>query len=94
VICLGPATRAGCNAVCVNVNMPCRGCMGPTAAVMEQGASMLSAIASIYQISEGESDLGEGDIDKIMSQILDPMGCFYRFSLPKSQLGRVVKDSE
>jgi F420-non-reducing hydrogenase small subunit len=94
VICLGPATRAGCGAVCTGVNVPCRGCMGPTAAVTEQGASMLSAIASIYSISDKETDITEEEIEKIMDQILDPLGCFYRFSLPKSQLGRVVKDTE
>ncbi|HUV06962.1 MAG TPA: oxidoreductase [Spirochaetia bacterium] len=92
IICLGPATRAGCAAVCTAVNMPCRGCMGPTAAVTEQGASMLSAIGSIYSISEKESELPEEEIERIVSHILDPLGCFYRFSLPKSQLGRVVQD--
>ena len=94
IICLGPATRAGCEAVCTSANMPCRGCMGPTAAVTEQGASMLSALASVYGLTDKESELGEDDIDKLMANILDPLGCFYRFSLPKSQLGRVVKDKE
>jgi F420-non-reducing hydrogenase small subunit len=92
IICLGPATRAGCDAVCTETNMPCRGCMGPTASVTEQGASMLSALASVYGMTAKEAEMSEEDIDKLMSQILDPLGCFYRFSLPKSQLGRVVKD--
>jgi len=94
IICLGPASRAGCGAVCTAVNMPCRGCMGPTAAVTEQGASMLSAIASVYGTVDNETEIPEEEIDRIMSHILDPLGCFYRFSLPKSQLGRVVKDTE
>jgi F420-non-reducing hydrogenase small subunit len=94
VICLGPATRAGCAAVCTETNMPCRGCMGPTAAVTEQGASMLSALASVYGLTDRESEMGEEEIDKLMSNILDPLGCFYRFSLPKSQLGRVVSDTK
>jgi F420-non-reducing hydrogenase small subunit len=94
IICLGPATRAGCGAPCTAVNMPCRGCMGPTAQVTEQGASMLSAIASILNISDKETELSEEEIEKIMDQILDPLGCFYRFSLPKSQLVRVVKDKK
>jgi F420-non-reducing hydrogenase small subunit len=94
IICLGPATRAGCGAVCTETNMPCRGCMGPTAAVTEQGASMLSALASVYGLTDRESEMSEGEIDKLMSNILDPLGCFYRFSLPKSQLGRVVSDTK
>jgi F420-non-reducing hydrogenase small subunit len=94
VICLGPATRAGCSAVCTETNMPCRGCMGPTAAVTEQGASMLSALASVYGLTDRESEIEEEEIDKLMSNILDPLGCFYRFSLPKSQLGRVVVDTK
>ena len=34
---------------CVKANMPCRGCFGPPPGVADQGAKMLSAIASIYQ---------------------------------------------
>jgi len=94
ILCLGPATRAGCGAVCTETNMPCRGCMGPTAAVTEQGASMLSALASVYGLTDRESEMSEEEIDKLMSNILDPLGCFYRFSLPKSQLGRVVSDTK
>jgi F420-non-reducing hydrogenase small subunit len=92
ILCLGPATRAGCGAVCTETNMPCRGCMGPTAAVTEQGASMLSALASVYGLTDRESEVSEEEIDKLMGSVIDPLGFFYRFSLPKSQLGRVVVD--
>jgi coenzyme F420-reducing hydrogenase gamma subunit len=30
-ICLGPITRAGCDAVCINSKLPCYGCRGPAA---------------------------------------------------------------
>jgi len=92
VLCLGPATRAGCDAVCTKVNMPCRGCMGPTGAVSEQGGSMLSAISSLYGLTDRETEMSEEQIEKLMSQILDPLGFFYRYSLPKSELGRVVEE--
>jgi len=94
ILCLGPATRAGCGAPCIEANMPCRGCMGPTSIVMDQGCSMLSAIASILGISENEIELSEEDIEKFVSQMKDPLGCFYRFSLPKSLLRKAVKDRE
>ncbi|RKZ19618.1 oxidoreductase [bacterium] len=92
ILCLGPATRAGCGAPCIEANMPCRGCMGPTSRVMDQGGSMLSAIASILGIREDEIEISEEEIEKLVSQIKDPLGCFYRFSLPRSLLRRVVED--
>lgn len=92
VICLGPATRAGCGAKCIEANMPCRGCLGATSAAIDQGGSMLSAITSILAISDKETELSEEDIEKLVSQIKDPLGTFYRFSMPKSLLRRTVKE--
>jgi F420-non-reducing hydrogenase small subunit len=87
IICLGPATRSGCGATCINANMPCRGCMGPTKRVSDHGAKMMSAIASILGI-EDEEELEEDEVKKIIDQIVDPAGTFYRFSLPASILRR------
>lgn len=87
IICLGPATRSGCGERCINANMPCRGCMGPTREVMDQGAKGLSAIASILGI-EGEEKMTDQDVQKLIDQIVDPAGTFYRFSLPASLLKR------
>ena len=47
LLCLGPATRAGCEALCVHGNMPCTGCCGAPGRVRDQGAKALSAIASL-----------------------------------------------
>ena len=83
-VCMGPATRGGCGAACVEANMPCSGCFGPTSRVKDQGAKMLSAIASQVQAKD------ESSIDKTLASIPDPVGTFYRYALPKSLLRRKV----
>jgi F420-non-reducing hydrogenase small subunit len=84
VICMGPATRGGCEAVCVQGNMPCTGCFGPTSRVKDQGAKILSSIASNVGPRE------EGAIDQVLAGIPDPVGTFYRYGLAKSLLRRKV----
>ncbi|MCU0860139.1 MAG: oxidoreductase [Thermoplasmata archaeon] len=92
IICIGPATRAGCGAMCPNAQMPCRGCMGPTRAVTDQGASMLSAVSSLLNITDSEAKLSEEQIMELMLQVKDPLGTFYAFTLPKSPIKRVVTE--
>ena len=87
VICLGPATRSGCGETCIRANMPCRGCFGPVDGVLDQGARSLSMLASILGV-EGEEKITEEDVKKLIDQIADPAGTFYRFSLPASLLRR------
>ena len=87
IICLGPATRSGCGERCIKANMPCRGCFGPVDGVADQGAKALSMIASILGL-EGEEKLSEENAQKLVNQIVDPAGTFYRFSLPASLLRR------
>ncbi len=82
VLCLGPATRAGCEAVCVQGNMPCTGCFGPTSRVKDQGAKALSAIAATVASNDA------AEIERILSAIPDPVGTLYRYSLPASLLRR------
>ncbi|MGA3218125.1 MAG: oxidoreductase [Acidimicrobiales bacterium] len=82
LVCLGPATRAGCQAVCVTANMPCTGCMGPTSRVSDYGAKALSAIASLLGANEAD------EVEARMAEIVDPVGTFYRYSLPASLLHR------
>ena len=82
IICCGPATRGGCGMRCVKANMPCRGCFGPPDGVADQGAKMLSAIASIY---DGETP---EEINKMLDEVVDPAGTFYRFGMADSMLKR------
>jgi F420-non-reducing hydrogenase small subunit len=80
IVCLGSATRSGCEAACVRANMPCTGCSGPTSRVKDQGAKMLSALCSNLAPKD------EGAIDQVLSGIPDPVGTFYRYGLAKSLL--------
>ena len=82
ILCMGPATRGGCGALCINANMPCRGCFGPPAGVTDQGAKLISAIASIYEAKTDE------EIAKMVEEFADPAGTFYRFGLADSLLRR------
>ena len=87
IICMGPATRAGCGERCINVNMPCRGCFGPPKSVKDQGAKFLSALTSIIDAEDEE------EIKTILEGVLDPTGLFYMYSLPSSVRAR-FRDSE
>ncbi len=82
LLCMGPATRAGCDAACPEGNMPCTGCSGPTSRVRDQGAKALSSIASLVDSNEEQA------IEKILSAIPDPVGTVYRYGLPASLLHR------
>jgi F420-non-reducing hydrogenase small subunit len=82
IICCGPATRGGCGMRCLEANMPCRGCFGPPPGVVDQGAKLVSAIASIYQ---GDS---QADIARMVAEMVDPAGTFYRFGLANAMLKR------
>jgi len=80
VVCLGPATRAGCEALCISGNMPCTGCFGPTGRVKDFGGKALSSIASLMVGREEE------ELDRAVEQLPDPAGTFYRYCLPSSVL--------
>jgi F420-non-reducing hydrogenase small subunit len=90
IVCMGPATRGGCEARCVNANMPCTGCGGPCPGVAEQGSAMISALSTVLGI---ESEKGEGyDPAEFVDQLKDPLGTFYKYSLPASIISRRVKN--
>lgn len=82
VLCMGPATRAGCGYRCIKGNAPCRGCYGPTDGVTDPGAKMMSAVAGIIDEKEPE------EISRVLEDLADPAGTFYRFSLPVSLIRR------
>lgn len=90
IICMGPATRGGCGAQCINANMPCTGCGGPCPEAIEQGSSMISALSTILGLaSEKEEDF---DPEPILESIKDPAGTFYKYALASSIINRRVKE--
>ena len=83
LVCCGIATRAGCGALCPKVNSPCIGCHGPNAGVDDFGARMITALSSVIDSNDPQ------EIERIINEgIPDPIGSFYRFSLPHSLLRR------
>jgi F420-non-reducing hydrogenase small subunit len=86
LVCCGIATRAGCGALCPQVNSPCIGCHGPNEGVEDYGARLMSAVASVIDSNDPD------EIDRIIADgIPDPVGTFYRFSLANSLLRRKNK---
>jgi F420-non-reducing hydrogenase small subunit len=80
VICVGLATRGGCGGRCTAMGLPCRGCFGPAEAVPDPGANLVTAIASTIASDD------PARIAAIVEDIVDPLGTFYRYSLPQAML--------
>jgi len=78
--CNGPATRQGCGALCPSAGAQCIGCYGPAEGVIDYGARLISAFASVIDSDDEE------EIDHILDGLVDPAGQFYRFNLAGSLL--------
>jgi F420-non-reducing hydrogenase small subunit len=82
ILCLGPVTRGGCEALCIGANMPCTGCFGPLDRVRDYGAKGISAVASLLDANEPD------ELEALAEKVPDLIGTFYRYSLPASLLRR------
>jgi F420-non-reducing hydrogenase small subunit len=80
ILCSGPATRSGCSALCPQANVPCLGCYGPAEGVVDYGARLMTAVASVIDSQDPE------EIEEILDGIPDPVGAFYRFNMAGSLL--------
>ncbi len=92
-ICMGPATRAGCDGLCTKMNVGCRGCLGPTDKVKDHGLKMISALTSLLDI-DVEEDMSEEELQKVVDKIPDPLGTFYRFTYGKSLIYNLHSEEE
>ena len=82
VLCAGVATRSGCGVRCPKSSIPCRGCYGPAPGVVDQGAKLASAVASIVDSKDPE------EIQKTLEGLPDFTGFAYRYGAPSSLLQR------
>ena len=90
IICMGMATRSGCGAQCLKVDMPCTGCGGATPNQPDVGAGMITSLASILDPDVANRKDPEKDVENLIKHIKDPVGIFYMYSLPSSILQRKV----
>jgi len=78
VLCMGPATRSGCGALCLKAGMRCEGCYGPAGEAEDQGTSMIGALGALLDAQI------EDRAQEMVAEIADPTGTFYRFSFSSS----------
>lgn len=88
-ICMGPATRGGCGAQCIEANMPCTGCGGACPEAIEQGSAMISALSTVLGLANEKDETFDYDI--LFDDLKDPVGTFYKYALPASIINRRIK---
>jgi F420-non-reducing hydrogenase small subunit len=88
IICVVMATRSGCGAQCLKVDMPCTGCGGATPNQPEVGAGMITVLASILHPEKEQTN--DADLERLISQVKDHLGTFYMYSLPALILKRKI----
>lgn len=85
--CMGPATRAGCGALCIRGNLNCTGCFGPSERAKNYGTRALAALASLISYSD------EAELERANAGLLDPAGVFYLYSLASLPLSLSLRES-
>jgi len=85
ILCLGPLTRDGCEHSCISANMPCTGCFGPLPGFEDVGLRYIAGVLALVAV-EREKELMEQGLAKILDKLLDRLGVFYRYTLPRSRL--------
>jgi len=86
-LCLGAATRGGCQALCPTVNMHCTGCYGPLDQTGDCGTAALSAMAAAVHpgdTSGKDEAVVQNRLRTALAGVADPLGTFYRYSLAET----------
>ncbi|MFW9794384.1 MAG: F420-nonreducing hydrogenase [Candidatus Thorarchaeota archaeon] len=79
-ICVGSSTWGLCEGQCVNKGATCRGCFGPPPPItQDHGANSMAMLGTYAPLPPEE----------IKEQVRDPLGTFYRFDYPTSNLGSI-----
>ncbi|MCC7557628.1 MAG: F420-nonreducing hydrogenase [Methanobacteriaceae archaeon] len=91
LVCNGPATISICGAECPSIGIRCQGCYGPTFNVVDQGAKMISAIASDFGVERDKTV----DPEEVADQLDDIVGTFYTYTLPAALVpARIRKEGK
>lgn len=78
-LCMGPVTRAGCEAACVRAGVTCDGCYGPAEKTWDQGLAMLDGLLGV----------AKERFPKLKLETLT--GMIYRYTFASSILNRMVR---
>lgn len=92
LVCMGPATRDGCGALCPTVSVPCTGCYGPPEGVLDQGAKMMAALGGLLDVAPLKSQPPIqviSMVDNALDAQPDWVGTLYKFGLAAALLGNV-----
>ena len=84
ILCIGPATRGGCKAKCLQANMPCGGCGGEFN-VLDQGARMIGALGALLPMEDDQNRI------ESLEGLRDPVGSLYRYCFSDSLIGKGVR---
>lgn len=91
VLCLGPVTRTGCGSLCMNAQMPCRGCFGPTDPISkmhgDMGTAFISSLGALIDTQDEE------EMDRIVDSINSYANVAYMFSAGSSIMRRRTKEA-
>jgi F420-non-reducing hydrogenase small subunit len=84
ILCVGPATRGGCEAKCTQANMPCAGC-GGRLHTLDHGARMIGALGALLAMEDDKNTL------EFLEGLKDPVGSLYRYCFSDSLIGKGVR---